>query len=214
MCQSISIMADASELTDRFQIDHVLFHTANRREIKPTESLSAIFEHKEKRVMDECRWGLMPFWAKDSLLMDSRTMLWKPIFDRVVKKQRCVIPCNGFYLSKTTGKETERVKISMRSGTFAIAGLYDVFRSASGEEMRTCTLLMTRANGLVSPFQELMPAILEQEDIDKWLKKDGVELSPLHPMLRSMDVMRMLSIPLSATGSDKVEFDSPRPEVI
>jgi putative SOS response-associated peptidase YedK len=211
MCQAISITAEASELTDRFQIDNILFYTSNRHEINPTESVSAIFEHRERRVLDECRWGLMPYWAKDSLRMDSRTMLWKPIFDRVMKKQRCIIPCTGFYVSRTVGKETERVKVTMRSGTFGIAGLYDIFRSASGEEMRTCTLLMTRANWLVSPYQELMPAILEQEDTDIWLKRDVAELSPLHPMLRTMDAERMLSIPLSAAGGGKVEF---RPEVI
>ncbi|WP_274648905.1 SOS response-associated peptidase [Paenibacillus humicola] len=214
MCQSLSITAEVSELSDRFQLDQVLFYTSNRHEINPTESVSAIIEHKGSRVLDDFRWGLMPYWAKDSLRMDSRTMLWKPIFDRILKKQRCVIPCSAFYVSRTEGKKTVRAKLAMKSGTFGIAGLYDVFRSASGEEMRTCTILMTQSNSLVSPYSALMPAILETEDVDRWLRRDAGEPGRLHDMLRTMDAMRMVSIPLDAYGEADSGFEAPRPKLV
>jgi len=214
LCQALSITAEVSELSDRFQLDQVLFYTSNRHEINPPESVSAIIEHKGSRVLDDFRWGLMPYWAKDSVRMDSRTMLWKPIFDRILKKQRCVIPCSGFYVSKVEGKATVRAKLTMRSGTFAIAGLYDVFRSASGEEMRTCTILMTQANVLVSPYSAQMPAILEPEDVDRWLRRDAAEPGQLHDMLRTMDAMRMLSVPVSEYGTADAGYEAPRPKLV
>ncbi|BBH22722.1 putative SOS response-associated peptidase YoqW [Paenibacillus baekrokdamisoli] len=214
MCQSISIVAETAELTEKFQINQVLSYSSNRHERNTTESISVIIEEKNNRTLDDYRWGLVPFWAKDSVHMDSSELLQKPIFDRIVKKQRCIIPCSGFYLSRTEGKLTHRVKISMRSGTFAIAGLYDVFKPASGEEVRTCTMLMTAPNLMVAPYETRMPAILEPEDIDDWLKRDSRFPFELKAMLRPMDAMRMIAIPISTTRGDRVEFEAPRPKWI
>ncbi|WP_165822599.1 SOS response-associated peptidase [Paenibacillus montanisoli] len=212
MCQSISITAQASELTERFKLDNVLFHFSNRYEVNPTDSVSAIFESKNGRILDEFRWGMVPYWARDSVRMDSAGLFDKPIYDRIVQKQRCIIPCSGFYVTRTIGKEVHKMKLAMRSGIFAIAGLYDVFRPASGDEMRTCTMLMTEANSHVSPYQPLMPAILEQEHIGDWLERGKKTPYELRSMLRPMDAMRMLAIPLSPTADHMVDFDSPRTE--
>ncbi|QHW31570.1 SOS response-associated peptidase [Paenibacillus rhizovicinus] len=212
MCQAISITAASSELTERFELDNVLFHTSSRYEIQPTESISAIIHLKNERVLDEFRWGMVPYWAKDSVRMDSLQLFEKPIYDRIANKQRCVIPCNGFYVTRTEGKEVQRVKITMRSGTFAIAGLYDVFRPASGEEMRTCTMLMTKANGLIAPYQPQMPAILEQEDISDWLTRGACTPFKLKNMLRMMESVRMIAIPVSESGEAEMEFEAPRTE--
>ncbi|UVI30871.1 SOS response-associated peptidase [Paenibacillus spongiae] len=216
MCQSITNSADVSELTERYQIEKVLFHASHSREINPTESVSAVFEHPyDGRLMSEFRWGLMPFWAKDSVLMESRTMLWKPIFDRILKRQRCVIPCTGFYVSKTEGKVTERAKLTMRSGSFAIAGLYDIFRAPTGgKETLTLTMLTTQANGLVSPYSRQMPAILEEEHVEQWLKGTFEDPFDMHDLLKPMDVMRMISVPVVSGQGDKVEFDVSRPESV
>ncbi|MFC5649774.1 SOS response-associated peptidase [Paenibacillus solisilvae] len=214
MCQALSVTADSSEITDRFGIEQVLSYRSNRQEINTHETVSIILEHKETRILDEYRWGLVPFWAKDSFRMDSAELLQKPIFERIIKKQRCVIPCSGFYVTRTEGKVTERMKVTMRTGTFGIAGLYDVFKSASGEEVRTCTLLMTPANLLIAPFESRMPAILEPEDIDAWLKPESKLPFELKAMLRPMDELRMVTVLLPSTKGDRVEFDMPRPEWI
>jgi len=215
MCQSLWSATDLSEVKERYQVEKVMFHTAERQEINPTDSIAAVFDHKfEGRLLDEFRWGLMPYWAKDSVLMESRTMLWKPIFDRILKKQRCVIPCSGFFVSRTEGKETQRARLTMRSGTFAIAGLYDVFRSPSGGELRTLTLMTTQANALVSPYQRQMPAILEEEDVESWLKGTFDDSFALHALLKPMDPFQMLVAPLAPSRGDKVEFELPRPETI
>ncbi|WP_219835253.1 SOS response-associated peptidase [Paenibacillus sp. R14(2021)] len=214
MCQAISITAHASELTDRFELGNVLFHTSNRYEIHPTESISAIYAGKQGRVLDEFRWGMVPYWAKDSVRMDSLQLFNKPIYDRIADKQRCIIPCSGFYVTRMEGKEEQRIKLTMRSGTFAIAGLYDVFSPASGEEMRTCTMLMTKANTLVLPYQAQMPAILEPEDIEGWLTRGVRTPFELKGMLRMMDPMRMIAIPLAQTGDSDLEFEAQRTEMV
>ncbi|MFC4098611.1 SOS response-associated peptidase [Paenibacillus xanthanilyticus] len=215
MCEAIAITAERAELEQRYQIEKVLTYNANRLQISPTETVSAIFDHPyQGRLLDDFRWGLLPYWAKDSVLMETRTMLWKPIFDRILKKQRCIVPCTGFYVTKTEGKETVRAKMTMRSGSFAIAGLYDVFRSNSGEELRTCTLMTTQANGLVSPYQRTMPAILEEEHIEQWLAGKFADPFELHTMLKPMDALRMAEIEIETTIEGKVPFELRRPKMV
>lgn len=177
--------------------------------------MSAIIEDKKgERILDEFRWGLMPFWARDAVCADSDELFDNPVFGRIIKKQRCVIPCSGFFVSQTKGKHTQWVKISMRSGTFGIAGIYDVWRAPSGEELRTCNILMTRANSVVSSYHDRMPAILEQEKVGKWLSKGVRDPYALHAMLRPMDSLRM-SVRLLSSEESKLDtsLDIPHPEL-
>ncbi|WP_165972083.1 SOS response-associated peptidase [Paenibacillus piri] len=205
MCESISVVADVSDVTNQFQIDNVLSYVSNRYEIKPTQSVSAVVVRNNKRLLDEFRWGLMPFWAKESVWMDSSSISDKRIFQRIIKKQRCIIPCSAFYVTTTENKSTRWVKVTMRSGTFGIAALYDEWHSAStDEELRTCTMFMTRANSIVSPYHHQMPAILEGDEIDEWLKPDLKDPYRIKSMLRPMEELRMTSYIL-ASPKDKFE---------
>ena len=214
MCNSISILADVNELVKQFRIDRLLSYSSNRYEVRPTESVSAVMMNKKgERILDEFRWGLMPFWAKDAVCGDRDSIFTNVVFERIVRKQRCIIPCSGFYISVTEGKETEWIKFKMRSGTFGIAGLYDVWRAPSGEEeLRTCMMLMTEANSLVSPYQRRMPAILDQDQVEMWLQPELKDSRLLRSILRPVDDLLMVANVLSSpaekleTGSDVSVF--------
>lgn len=171
MCTSIIALADAFELTERFRLDRIIAHTSDRYEIAPTEHLSGIVVRNNERVLDDFRWGLMPFWAKDSVFSDCTAMLEKRAFHYIVKKQRCVIPCTGYYVTERREGGDRPVRVTLHErAVFAVAGLFDVWESSySGEELRTCTLLTISANRAVSAYQEWMPLILKDEDIDRWL---------------------------------------------
>ncbi|KQX56731.1 MULTISPECIES: SOS response-associated peptidase [unclassified Paenibacillus] len=209
MCHSISILADVNELVKQFRIDRLLSYSSNRYEVRPTESVSAVMMNKKgERILDEFRWGLMPFWAKDAVCGDRDSIFTNVVFERIVRKQRCIIPCSGFYISVTEGKETEWIKFKMRSGTFGIAGLYDVWRAPSGEEeLRTCMMLMTEANSLVSPYQRRMPAILDQDQAEMWLQPEMKDSRLLRSILRPVDDLLMVANVLSSP-EEKLESGS------
>jgi putative SOS response-associated peptidase YedK len=214
VCHSVSILADVNDVMKQFRIDRLLSYTANRYEVVPTESVSAIMiNRKGERLLDEFRWGLMPFWAKDAVCGERDSIFTNTAFERIIKKQRCILPCSGFYVRVTEGKETQWVKFKMRSGTFGIAGLYDVWRAPSGEEeLRTCMMLMTEANPLVSPYHGHMPAILDQEQAEKWLDPELKDSRLLRSFLRPVDDLLMVANVLSSpaekleTGSDVSVF--------
>ncbi|MDD9266902.1 SOS response-associated peptidase [Paenibacillus sp. GCM10023248] len=206
MCHSISILADVNEIMNQFQVDRLLSYTANRYEVKPTESVSAVVMNKKgERLLDEFRWGLMPFWAKDAVCGERDSIFTNTAFERIIRKQRCILPCSGFYIKVTEGKETQWIKFKMRSGTFGIAGLYDVWHAPNGEdELRTCMMLMTEANDLVSPHFGKMPAILDQQQAEKWLQSDVEDSRLLRSLLRPADELLMVANVL-ASPAEKLD---------
>jgi putative SOS response-associated peptidase YedK len=200
MIESLSMIADSDELVRQFSIDRILAYNTNRYELKPTESISAIYTTKQgERILDEFRWGLMPFWAKSAVCGDRDAVFMNEAFERIVRKQRCFIPVNAFYVSQKEGKETKWIRIKMRSGTFGIAGLYDVWQAPyDGVELRTCMLLMTEANPLVAPFRSLMPAILEGSAAAQWLQPEQQDPRLLYSLLRPVDELLMAANMLSS----------------
>lgn len=215
MCNSISIMAQSQELIEQFQIENVLSYTTNRYEISPTQSVSAIFVRDHVRVLDEFRWGLVPFWGKDSVLADRDSIMEIRSLRRIIKKHRCVIPCSGFFVSQVVDKTINWTQFTMRSGTFGIAGIYEIWQPANGEALQSCSIIMTPANSLIAPYQKLMPAILDDDQIDGWLNPDLKEPHRALHMLRPMEELRMSSTMVASRNAKykKDEARVPQPEL-
>ena len=87
-----------------------------------------------------------------------------------------------------------RVVLRM-NGIFGLAGLYECWRSAKGDIHRTCTILMTRANGLVGEYDRRMPAVLESDEIAKWLEPDLLEMEYLNRLLKPSSEERWRAYP-------------------
>lgn len=185
MCQRFSMAAELPEVQEYFQIDRVMFYYRNRYNISPTQLTSVVLQQNGERILDEFRWGFVPYWGKDAINADIRNVHGNPSYRKIVDKQRCVIPCNGFYYWKKEGKKAYPVRVVMKNqGMFGVAGLYEIWRDARGEPLRTCTLVMTEANPLIGEYESRMPAILSAEDMKRWLDEKANDLSSLGPILR------------------------------
>lgn len=170
MCNRFSLTTELSELSRHFQIGHVMFPYKPRFHNTPTQPISVILAERERRKLEEHRWGLVPFWAKDAVNADSALIHEKPAYRKMFSKQRCVIPSNGFYVWKWKGKVKQPVRIEMNDKhAFGMAGLYEIWKDAKGGEYRTCTVITTVSNRLVYEYDERMPVILNERDIDAWL---------------------------------------------
>ena len=64
----------------------------------------------------------------------------------------------------------------VRQPTFA--GLWDQWRDrASGETLKSCTMIITEPNAFVAEVHDRMPVILGQKDFEPWLRNEaGLEL--------------------------------------
>jgi len=176
MCERFTLDADVSELVEQFRIDKVLSYR-KREEITPVNTVFAIVSKDRERLLDEFRWGLMPFWASDAICADGDSIAEKPVYDRMIRKQRCVIPCSGFFgktqedgkaKAKAKGKASEEPCFTKEEGkSFGLAGLYEIWVSPSGEEFRACTMLTYPDRRDASG--QRMPVVLRESDVEKWL---------------------------------------------
>jgi putative SOS response-associated peptidase YedK len=171
MLDSIYTVSSTDELVERFRIDQVLLYSARQQEIRPTGSLPVIVVKGSRRCLDEFRWGLMPFWAPESVWADIDSFLDKRSFRRIIRRQRGVVPCSGFLLRVPGKKGDGLFRVRPDSGApFGIPALYDVWRSkSSDEELRACTLLSASPGPMMSPYSDRVPAVVEGDALEQWL---------------------------------------------
>lgn len=94
------------------------------------------------------------------------------------------MPVEGFYKWKKVGKEKRPYFIGVANGEpFTLAGLWENWKDpASGEWIRTFTIITTDANALVRELHDRMPVVIGPDDRDLWLNgSDPQELLKSYP---------------------------------
>jgi putative SOS response-associated peptidase YedK len=141
------------------------------------------------RVLSLLRWGLVPSWAKSPSVGDrqinarAESVTERPSYRRAFERRRCIIPADAFYEWKAVeGQGRARAPrvpyvVRRRDGEpLAFAGLWEIWRDpdVAGDDdpdawLRTCAIVTTRANELLSPVHERMPVVLPEDAWDTWL---------------------------------------------
>lgn len=121
-------------------------------------------------------------------------------------KRRCLVPVDGSFEWRTieggAGRKPRKQPYAFALVThkpFAIAGLWENWKNpATGEWLRSCTLITTDANELVGQIHDRMPAILEPQDYARWLGEDPESAVELKALLRPLRACLMEAWPVSA----------------
>jgi len=144
--------------------------------IAPTQPVATVRAGANKRVLSNMRWGLVPSWAKDISIGNrlingrSETVLEKPSFRESFLHRRCLVPADGFYEWKKSGKIRRPFHFGMKDGSlFAFAGVWDRWQNPSGGLLESCSILTTAPNGLVQNVHDRMPVILPKARYEAWL---------------------------------------------
>jgi putative SOS response-associated peptidase YedK len=129
-----------------------------------------------RRELAWARWGLIPSWSKgpDSRfsMINARveTIHQKPAYRGPLRYRRCLVPTEGFYEWKAEGRRKQPWCIRQADGgIFALAGLWDLWLGPDGEELESCTIIVTAADARVAPIHDRMPVILPPERWAEWL---------------------------------------------
>jgi putative SOS response-associated peptidase YedK len=171
-----------------------------RYNIAPSQNVGIIRQDRTQpvRKFSLVRWGLIPYWAKDSSIGQkminarSETVLDKPAFREAFQIRRCLVPADGFYEWKRNGRSKQPIHIGMKDDSlFAFAGIWDRWKDASGNAVETCSILTTTPNSLLAEVHDRMPVILEPEDYELWLDPGFKDLDSLTGMLKPFDPAQM-----------------------
>jgi putative SOS response-associated peptidase YedK len=203
VCGRHTLRTPVETLAEEFGITGPLPEVPTRFNVAPTQEVAAVLEEDEQRKLEMLRWGLIPSWADDPAIGNrminarSETAAQKPSFRSAFRKRRCLVLADGFYEWQKTASGKQPYYIRMGDGSpFAFAGLWESW-GKYGEEVRSCTILTTEANGLVGEIHHRMPVILPAEEYDLWLDPDMGEAEPLLDLLRPYPDDLMEAYPVS-----------------
>lgn len=102
MCGRFVLLADLPQVADAFHIGEVQCDYAPLSEAYPGQNVYAVVRGTVNRLV-QFRWGLIPSWSKEpasgNRMFNARaeTLMEKPSFRGIFKRQRCLILADGFY---------------------------------------------------------------------------------------------------------------------
>jgi putative SOS response-associated peptidase YedK len=175
MCGRYRLSRHKEYLDERFDVEPD-DNWIPRYNIAPTQNVAVIRQRpaEPKRFGSNMRWGLIPSWAKGATLgminARAETIAEKPTFRDALKKQRCLIPADGFYEWQKNGKTKTPFCFTMADeAIFAFAGIWDSWLNPEGQLVETCCIITTTPNALLADVHDRMPVILPGDSYDLWL---------------------------------------------
>ena len=111
----------------------------------------------------------------------AETVAEKPMFRDSFKRRRCLMPASGYYEWKTTPEGKQPYYFTRRDGAvMTIAAIQDAWVDpATGEPVRSCSMLITEPNKFASEVHDRMPVILEPKDFEQWERGDVKDAAAL-----------------------------------
>lgn len=134
----------------------------------------------------EVLWNLTPDWLRDlsraSFSANAENLAERPMFRQALAERRCLIPVDGFFLWQQQGQRKQPYYLRRRSGTLAIAGLWERYRLDDGSEWDSCALITAPAKGLAARLGPRMPVTLNSAEQAVWLAS-ATAVAALQPLL-------------------------------
>lgn len=200
MCGRFNLVGPGN-LHYRFATQNELPGLPPRYNIAPSQQIVIVTNQREMQLV---RWGLLPHWAKEAkfggktINARAESVATKPSYRGPFRYRRCLVPATGFYEWLTTPEGKVPYHIRLKSGeVFGMAGLYDTWIDAEGNELRTCAIITTEANELMAPIHNRMPVIIRPEDEALWLDPDVTDPERLQPLLVPYAAGEMVASPVS-----------------
>lgn len=180
----------------------------------PRQDDGARDESTTERGIRTMRWGLVPHWAKDPAIGNrlinakAETVTDKPSFRAPIRRNRCVLPADGWYEWQRTGAGKQPYFMTpVDESSLALAGIWAAWRDPSAPEdappLVTCSVLTTQAVGRLRSIHDRMPLLLPATAWGDWLDPavrdvshllappdadfvDGLELRPVSTQVNNV----------------------------
>jgi putative SOS response-associated peptidase YedK len=171
----------------RLTLNQPAVNTQARYNVRPITTIDTIVGQDGERGLVPMRWGLVPSWWSKPLKelklatfnARAETVAEKPFFRGAFKRSRCLIPVSGYYEWQDTPSGKQPYYFTARDGSPAltIAGLWDEWLKASGETLKSCTMMITEPNKFVGEVHDRMPVLLAEKNFGLWLSGEaGLEV--------------------------------------
>lgn len=177
MCGRFALFSPIAAVEEYFEVVESAAELPPRYNLTPGRDVAVVREDAGNRRLGFVQWGLVPFWAKDASighkLVNARLegIESKPAYREAFARRRCLIPASGFYEWAETGSSRRQPYFIRASAEplLALAGLWERWRTPTGETLETCVVVTTDANAALAPFHDRMPVLVAPADFSQWL---------------------------------------------
>jgi putative SOS response-associated peptidase YedK len=216
MCGRFTLTIDPMHLQEAFPWAVIPDDLHPRYNIAPSQPV-AVIPNTGDNTLTMYKWGLVPSWSKDPSIGDhminarAETLAEKPSFRNAYRRRRCLVLSDGFYEWKQnhTSKSKQPVFIRLIDGRpFAFAGLWEIWNSPDGSEIRSCTIITTQPNSLLQPIHNRMPVILPPNTYQIWLAPEDRQPDQLNNLLVPYQSAEMVAFEVSKKVNSP-QLDSP-----
>jgi putative SOS response-associated peptidase YedK len=216
MCGRFTLTIDPMHLQQAFPWAVIPDDLPPRYNVAPSQPVAVIPNTGENKLT-MFKWGLIPSWSKDPSIGDrminarSETLAEKPSFRNAYRRRRCLILSDGFYEWQQNPTLRTKQPVFIRfedKRPFAFAGLWEIWNSPDGSEIRSCTIITTQPNALLQPIHNRMPVILPPETYQEWLAREERLPEKLNHLLTPFPPEEMVAYPVSKMVNSP-QVDSP-----
>jgi len=193
---------DVATLVREFGTDTPGVELPPRYNIAPTTENYIITGDGARRSLEIARWGLVPSWAKDVSIGNrminarSETVASKPSFRRAFATSRCLVPADGYYEWYRPTHGPKQPFFIHAEGTWAMAGLHEMWRPAEGAPVHSFTILTMAASANLASIHDRMPVTLHPDSFDAWLDPE-TQADEVEACLRPERQVTMEAYPVS-----------------
>ena len=225
MCREFVLSHTNSQIAQQFSLTETPQIVASYG-VKCGREIATVHEAKSAtsstRTVQNLRWGLVPHWMNDDQperrIFNARaeTLHQKPAFRESLIERRCIVPASGFFEQTTqvnADGDGERAPLYVHHKDDALLGfaaLYDEWYSREGELVRSCAIVTTESNRLLSPHHARMPAVLREEDYASWLDPHNFDVKSLRSVLQPFDARKLALRFLTNDAMKKEASDASR----
>lgn len=208
MCGRAILTVDPEDIAKIFDVDPIRLGPP-RFNVAPTQDMAVIRPAREeggKNELSLVRWGLVPWWSKDPKIGNrfiqarAETVPTAAAYRGSFKSKRCLVVVDGFY--EWSGAKKDRKAYAIRlpdAEPFAIAGLWDSWKSPEGKRLETCCVITTSSRGELAAVHDRMPLVLDREARGRWLTASPDEARSL---LDAPSPLPLVVIPVSSWVND------------
>jgi putative SOS response-associated peptidase YedK len=168
--------------------------------IAPTNEIYIVkdrYRERHQRILDTASWGLIAPWQKNfadaragqshAINARSESIHEKSTFRDAFRTSRCLIPATGYYEWATSlGKYSPKQPfyITSENGSpLSIAGICSTWRSESGEEIQSASIITREAVGELATIHSRMPVFMPRDRWDEWLDPRNREIEKLQALM-------------------------------
>lgn len=218
----------ASEILKRYELEpsetlQLALELPDNYNVSPGAHMPVIVRGTQEHKLEFMVWGLVPSWSKsaqtDLKLINARSenLTEKPMWKRLLKTHRCVVPARGFYEWKTVDGKKQPYYITAKDNTvLSFAGLFDHWEDSEGVEMLSFTIITTSPNKEMSEIHDRMPVILNKQAMEMWLSPQELEPDQIHDILKFAPDntlnLDMVSTKVNYSGHNDKELIYPLPK--